>query len=101
MASGSAAATACPAATEVEELTTTETPAAPSATATDSPMPLEEPVTMATLPCRSMRFTALPQSGALRPRTHRTEYLATAHVTRLGGSGPVPAGSEPLSRHPG
>src|SRR6056300_1190002 len=50
MAPGIEAATASPASTEFDELTTTVAPRPPRRRATASPIPLDEPVTIATLP---------------------------------------------------
>src|SRR6056300_484980 len=50
MAPGIDAATASPASTEFDELTTTVAPRSPRRRATASPIPLDEPVTIATLP---------------------------------------------------
>ena len=50
----SAAATCCPASTDETELTTTCAPSSARRIAVDSPMPLEDPVTMATLPLSSL-----------------------------------------------
>src|SRR5215467_1464323 len=57
MALGSESATAWPAAADFEELTTTAAPAADSDLATAAPIPLAEPVTIATLPCRLIRVS--------------------------------------------
>ena len=50
---GNDSATAVPAATEDDELTTTRHPSSDSLRAMASPMPLDEPVTIATLPSSS------------------------------------------------
>src|SRR5690349_22732947 len=57
MALGSESATAWPALADFEELTTTAAPAADSDLATAAPIPLAEPVTIATLPCRLIHFS--------------------------------------------
>src|SRR5215831_1215082 len=68
MALGSESATAWPAAADFEELTTTAAPAADSDLATAAPIPLAEPVTIATLPCRLIR---LSRRGRLAHRAAR------------------------------
>lgn len=50
---GRLSATADPASTDVDELTTTDAPSAESRRAVASPMPLDDPVTIAVLPLSS------------------------------------------------
>src|SRR6476659_4092542 len=73
MALGSESATAWPAAADFDELTTIAAPAADSDLATATPIPLAEPVTTATLPCRLIRLSRRGRlvqgaaSGSARP----------------------------------
>src|SRR5690242_17837351 len=80
MALGSESATAWPAAADLEELTTTAAPAADSDLATAAPIPLAEPVTIATLPCRLIHFS------------RRGQLVHDAAGDPLDHHGPAPAG---------
>src|SRR5438445_11617575 len=87
MASGNSAATARPASTDDDELTTTLAPSAAKARATASPMPLDEPVTSTTFP--STRIAAvwrrrLADRGAPPPPRHRAAQLHVGASRALG-----------------
>src|SRR5215813_12923599 len=79
MALGKESATAWPAAADFEELTTTAAPAADSDLATAAPIPLAEPVTIATLPCRLIR---LSRRGRLVPGQLSCPYPHQQALTR-------------------
>ena len=72
---GSDLATAWPASTDDDELTTTAAPSSDSRRADASPIPLDDPVTIATRPSSSPTDTTPSIGAAIRPRP-RPEYGA-------------------------
>src|SRR5690348_4253542 len=94
MALGSESATAWPAAADFEELTTTAAPAADSDLATASPIPLAEPVTIATLPCRLIRCVSWERRPHREPARLGGPYSLRFALVLVSGSGSM-SGSGP------
>src|SRR5579884_4106838 len=91
MASGREAATSLPERTELDELTTTPAPWAARLSATAAPIPLEDPVTMATLPARGASLTARHPMRSLG--WMRRRWLSAAGLALVAGLAGVACGS--------